>query len=575
MSRINVLDTLLASKIAAGEVIERPASVVKELMENSLDAGATSISVYITEGGKRLIRVVDNGEGIAREDAPLVFLRHATSKVSREEDLEAIRTMGFRGEALASIASIAKVVLKTRRPGDIAGTSVEITGGGEPQISEEGCPEGTSIEVREIFHNMPARLKFLRSPEAEFGRILEIFKRIALVNPGKRFKLIHGSSRPLETAPGDLKERVLDLFGSDYSKKIIKIETPFLSGLIGNHELAFQTTKSLFIYVNGRPIRDKGVNKAIMDGYGPVLDGRFPFALLDIKIPHEDVDINIHPAKSEVRFKNQKFIYDTVKLGIKGALGSGLLSKTRLNPDYGSYNAGAIPGRFAEESAAPYGISERSFDFSPAETGDVKNPEFLSLEVIGQLWGEFLVAEGSERDGELYLIDQHGAAERGAFEALKEKYYGSDIKRQMLLLPERIETSPDERDAIMASNDYLLKLGFELFPFGQSPKEGGETFLLKSVPDLLASRNCSSLIKDLAEELSSLGGSSRIEDKIDSVLMRIACHSVIRGPRTLTKEQGKALLKYLSAIDFAGHCPHGRPVVKKISRKEIETMFKR
>src|SRR4030067_853542 len=221
MANINILDELLASKIAAGEVIERPASVVKELMENSLDAGATRICVTLAEGGMRLIKVVDNGEGISREDAPIAFVRHATSKISSEEDLEAIRTMGFRGEALASVATVSRVTLRTRRPGDECGTSVTIEGGGEPIVADDGCAEGTSIEVKDLFYNTPARLKFMKSPAAEFTRASEGFKKIAIINPGVGFRLVHGSSRPVETAAGSLKARLHDLFGADVSKGLI------------------------------------------------------------------------------------------------------------------------------------------------------------------------------------------------------------------------------------------------------------------------------------------------------------------------------------------------------------------
>lgn len=584
---IKVLDKILASKIAAGEVIERPASVLKELMENSIDAGSSSISVYAAEGGKRLLRVVDNGEGISREDAPLAFLRHATSKISKEDDLEHILTMGFRGEALASIATIAKVQLRTRRPNDVSGTSVTIEGGGEPVISDDGCPEGTSIEVKDLFYNTPARLKFLRSSESEYGRLLEIFKTLALINPGTRFKLVHGSSRGIETPPGTLKERIADLFGNDISKELITVDTPFVKGYIGGHILSNSTNKSLHIYLNGRSIRDKGVNRAIIDGYGAIIDGgRYPFAVLDLIIPPEDVDVNIHPTKSEVRFKNPKFIYDAVKAAVKGALASRISS---IEPKI-AYSSGNVfraeqrsiaggpsfNGNFLKDRPQVFARAEETSLRLTEETPEIKSPEFLSLSTVGQLWGEFLVAESYNNSGEFYLIDQHGAAERIAFERLKAQLYGAEsVDSQMLLIPERIETTPEERDEINGILGYLKKLGFDVVPFGPSNKTGGETFIIKSVPALISSRSCGSLIKDLAEEIASEGGSIRAEERIEAALMRIACHSVIRGPRALTKAEGDALLREMAKIDFAGHCPHGRPVVKKFMRSEIETMFKR
>ena len=587
MPKINVLDSLLASKIAAGEVIDRPASVVKELMENSIDAGASSIGVFLAEGGKRVIKITDNGEGISREDAPLAFMRHATSKISKEEDLDAVLTMGFRGEALASVASISRVTLKTRRRMETEGTLVSIEGGAPPLVSGDGCPEGTLIEVKDLFFNTPARLKFLRSSDSEYGRALEIFKRLALINPKTRFKIQHGSGRPVETSPGALKDRIFDLFGIA-EKDIIEVKAPFVEGYIGALGDGYPTSKWLLIYVNKRVVRDKSINRAVMDGYGQMLpSGRFPFAIIDVKIPPEDVDINIHPTKSEVRFRNQSFIYDAVKLAVRGAIGSlsapGRQPTIQNRADYG-YNRQFSPfsgPRLAEESASTGyspGFSEPlppPLPFLRDEGDDVKNPEFLGLEIVGQLWGEFLIAESHANGGEYYVIDQHGAAERAAFEKLKKRFYGEGIRRQLLLLPERIETTPDEKDAILASVGYLDRMGFEIIPFGPSLNGGGESFLIKSVPEVLKSGRCDRLIGELSEEISNVGGSLKIEDKIEGALMRIACHSVIRGPRQLTKEEGAALLKELARIDFASHCPHGRPVVKKYSRKDIESAFKR
>lgn len=577
MAKIKILDSLLASKIAAGEVVERPASVVKELMENSIDAGSASISVHILEGGKRLIKITDDGDGMSREDAALAFERHATSKISDEADLEAIRTMGFRGEALSSIAAVARVNMKTRRHEDITGASVTIEGSTTPEVSEDGCPEGTTIEVKDIFFNTPARLKFLRSNESEFGKIAEVFKKIALINPDKRFKLVHGSTKVIDAQPGTLKQRIADIFGPDVSKNLIEVHTPDIKGFIGTHELAYQTSKNIFVYVNGRPVRDKSMNRAIIEGYGQIIDAqRYPLAVLDLAIPFEDVDINIHPAKSEVRFKNQKFIFDIFKSAVKISLSKAAATrpdmKAEAPPSFSS-----MPQTFqsfAAESAMRYSgeAAPGLFEDKNGDT-DVKNPEFLLMEPVGQLWGEFLVAESRENGGEFFLIDQHGAAERAAFERLKKALQDGAVKSQMLLLPERVETTPDESEEVKASIADFKKLGFEVIEFGPG-RFGGQTFLVKAAPDLLASRSSAALIKDIAEELTT-GGSSKAEEKIESVLMRIACHSVIRGPKTLSREEGRALLRAMADIDFAGYCPHGRPVIKKFSRGEVETFFKR
>ncbi|MBI5586959.1 MAG: DNA mismatch repair endonuclease MutL [Deltaproteobacteria bacterium] len=570
--KIKILDELLASKIAAGEVIERPASVLKELLENSIDAGATSITVYVTEGGKRLISVTDNGEGISKEDAPLVFFRHATSKIKTEADLDDIRTMGFRGEALSSISAVARVRLRTKRRAEVSGTSVLIEGGSAPEIIDDGCPEGTTIEVKDIFYNTPARLKFMRSGESEYGYILDVFKRTALIHPEIMFKLVHGSSRPIEAPAGSLRERIADLFGKDAAASLIEVATPFVKGCIGSHELNYATAKSVYLYVNGRPVRDKGITRALLDGYGTIIDGmRYPFVVLDMIVAPEDVDVNIHPAKNEVRFKSPRFIYDCVKAGVKGALSSARPAAPGPTVSYSAStpawrpHAGEGPSFYEPAALIPFEFRE--------ERREAVNPEFLSLSTVGQLWGEFLIAENPS--GEFYLIDQHGAAERAAFERLRKRYTESQVRRQMLLLPERFETTPEEKDAVTRSLEELSRLGFEIMDFGPSGERGGATFLIKAVPDILTARSSAGLIKDIAEELASGGGSSRAEVKIEEVLMRIACHGVIRGPRPLTKEEGNALLRELSGVDFAAHCPHGRPVVKKFLRSEIEAMFKR
>lgn len=602
--KIKILDELLASKIAAGEVVERPSSVVKELMENSLDAGASEISITLAEGGKRLIRVVDNGTGMSAEDAGVSFLRHATSKVMTETDLEAIKTLGFRGEALASISTVSRVTLKTRERGEVEGTSVVIEGGGEPSVSACGCPEGTSIEVRDLFYNTPARLKFLRSAGSEFGRIAEVVKRAALINPDKRFRLVHGSTKAIDTHPGTLRGRIAEVFGREKADKLIEINDPFITGFIGGVELTFSTGRELYVFINGRPIRDKSVSRAIIDAYGTIIDrGRFPFAVLDLKLPREDVDVNIHPAKEEVRFKNTGFVFDMVKAVLREAITRGTTTPDATWLKDPAYTTGDVPeaalsqlNRSLSETSSPYPApttansaraesrGERVLEFGPRTSADaggawVRNPEFMRLETVGQLWGEFLVAEspGGDPNAGFFIIDQHGAEERGAFERLKKGLRTDGIKSQLLLLPERVDTTPEERDSLTTALEDLKRLGFEITPFGPSGRLGGETFLVKSVPDVLAAKGLrvAGLVKDIAGELASVGGSSRAEESIEASLMRIACHSVIRGRRMLKKEEGDALLRKLATIDFAGHCPHGRPVVKRFSRKELEAMFKR
>ncbi|MBI5238680.1 MAG: DNA mismatch repair endonuclease MutL [Deltaproteobacteria bacterium] len=577
-NRIKILDSLLASKIAAGEVVERPASVVKELIENSLDAGAAWISVFLVEGGKRLIRVNDNGCGMSRDDALLVFGRHATSKISTEEDLNSIKTLGFRGEALYSMAAVARVVLRTKERGRTEGVKIAVEAGSGPAVSIDGCPEGTSVIVQDIFSNTPARLKFLRSNETEFARVLDVFKRLALIHPEKRFSLTHGEAKVMDLRPGTRRERICEVFGYDIAGKLIEVNTPFVSGFAGSHELAYPTTKNTHLYINNRSVRDRTVLAAIRNGFGTLIGHtRYPFAVLNIILPPEDFDVNIHPSKSEVRFKNPRFVYDAVESAIRAALASpsGMASGAAAYTRHEQVLFGGI--RCEEEPFNYPATIQPKLGFVPTAEG-VKNPEFLGIEAIGALWGEFLIAQTpaeQDREAVFYIIDQHGASERYAFEMLKKSFYdGGKLRAQFLLVPESIDVSYDEADALKTGSAHLSRLGFEAAEFG-APSAGMVTFLIKSAPEILSSKECARLVVELAEEIASKHGSRALEAALEGALMRIACHSVIRGKRPLEKEEAAALLERLACIDFSSYCPHGRPVVKKVSRKELEAFFKR
>ncbi|MBI5286413.1 MAG: DNA mismatch repair endonuclease MutL [Deltaproteobacteria bacterium] len=562
-NKIHILPQELVSKIAAGEVVERPASVVKELVENSIDAGATDISIHIQDGGKRIIKVVDDGEGMPREDAVLAFERHATSKIESEDDLFNILTMGFRGEALPSIASVSEVTLSTKVHGELTGTMVKVRGGRVEEVKDFGCPEGAMVEVKNLFYNTPARLKFLRAISTELGHIIDIVNRLAIVNPPIRFKLTNGPTTILNTSKGDLKARVGEILGTDVLKQGIAIEEEGhrirLWGLVSNPNITYPTTKGLFIYVNNRWIRDKGINYAIINGYRHLLmKDRYPLAVLFIHLPPEDVDVNVHPAKAEVRFKDPRLVYELISKTLQDALIVPSMPVSKLE------EAWPVSVKEAEPCYRTAPIVEEPLKFGER---NVLTPLFLELGIIGQLWGEYILAE---REGEFYIIDQHAASERIAFERLKNSYYEERrIKGQSLLIPEVLEVFPQEREALEGSLEVLNDLGFEVEPFG------GNTFVIKTIPGILAEKGCAGLIKDLAEELSCIGVSSRIEKRIDDTLIRVACHAVVRGRHPLSKEEIKALLNELAMIDFSSHCPHGRPVIKAISRAEVEEMFKR
>ena len=379
-NKIKIMPEALAIKIAAGEVIERPASVVKELVENSIDAKATDISIYIHDGGRKLVKVVDNGEGMTRDDAAIAFERHATSKLLKEEDLYAIHTMGFRGEALPSIAAVSETVLTTKASGEIAGTMVRVKGGNREGVIDAGCADGTTVEVRNIFFNTPARLKFMRSVSTETGHISDTVTRLALAYPSVRFRLYNNDALMLETSlKADLKIRAADIFGRDFVKDIIPVEAgdSFLKihGFIAKPETAYSTTKGLFIYVNNRWIRDRGINHAIVNGYRSVLassalggsgGGKYPFVVLFIDIAPQHVDVNVHPTKCEVRFKNPKDIYQVMKNSIEATLAPSYASFGKsFNPplipplvkggegEGGLSSRGCIDGNWGEWGNAP------------------------------------------------------------------------------------------------------------------------------------------------------------------------------------------------------------------------------
>ncbi|VAW37067.1 DNA mismatch repair protein MutL [hydrothermal vent metagenome] len=614
--KIKLMDGLLSSKIAAGEVVERPASVVKELIENSIDAGAKAINIEVGEGGRRLIKVSDDGSGMSKADAVMAFSRHATSKVYKEEDLSSIRTMGFRGEALSSIASVARVTLISRdidASYEAPGVRVQVDGGAEPLVTGDAHPRGTVVEVRDLFYNTPGRGKFMRTARTEYGRVLDIVKKIAIVNPDIKMTLYNGSASALEAGRGTLKERLLDIFGAEIVAELSEVmgdgyrERGFVvEGFVSRPTLNYSNANHIYLYVNGRPVKDRTITRAVIDGYCGTLQGagrRYPFVVMDITMPPQEVDVNVHPAKTEVRFRDNSFIYHLVKGSVRKTVGGegtslpdevfggglpaydrgGGKEEKRKTPLYlvgarvgeqgSEWRSGAgKPGFSAEELEIEEKRTSGEFGFK-GPVAALINPDLSEMDIVGQLWGEFLIVQRSE---DFFVIDQHGAAERVRFEELRRNYFrGADISSQYLLIPERIETTPQECEAVRESMAYLKKMGFCLEPFGPSSKLGGETFLIKATPEILSGRASAALVKELGEELAGIGGSRRVEAMIEAALMRVACHSVIRGPRGLSDAEARALLRQISGVDFSGYCPHGRPVVKKFTRAEIEGVFKR
>ncbi|BCR05156.1 DNA mismatch repair protein MutL [Desulfuromonas versatilis] len=619
--KIRILPEKLCNQIAAGEVVERPASVIKELLENSLDAESLEIRIEVERGGKRLIRVMDDGTGMSQDDAFLSLERHATSKIQSESDLFRLGTLGFRGEALPSIASVSRLTLSTRSMQSEEGWEIYTEGGTVKRAGAVGIPAGTSIEVRDLFFNTPARRKFLRRDETEIGHIADVVTKLALAHPEVQFRLVHNGRPLLEVnRHGNLAERVAAILGRPLLKDLIELrqegpEGLCLSGYLSRPDANRSGTGSIYTYINGRFIRDRVVQHALMDGYrNLLLKGRYPIVVLFLSLDPELVDVNVHPTKHEVRFRDQRLVHDFIANSVRDALRpSGWLESGRSAPmavepaeerdseplvmplaerqeggrgvlpveaptpandqarrgvqealeNYGRKLGQAAPdaARFAgARQHGPFAMPEPQ----PAEQGP---PGFFSsLRLIGQYRRSYLLCQDED---DLVLIDQHAAHERVGFEKLRAQYRQGNIERQALLFPAVLELEFREAALLAEFRQDLDRLGFDLEPFG------GKSFALKAVPRILGDARAEQLVRDVAGELGSVGKSGLVEEALDEVLALMACHSVIRANQDLSPAQIRALFAELDQVDFNGHCPHGRPVMKRLALADVERMFKR
>lgn len=575
--KINVLPESIASRIAAGEVVERPASVVKELVENALDAGAKEISVWVEKSGTSLIRVSDDGEGITGEDLPLAVERHATSKLKEEVDLFCIATLGFRGEALPSIGSVARLEIVSRTREMEAGARLFVEGGKKSNLITAGSPYGTTVEVRDLFFNTPARRKFLRSPATELGHICDVINRLALAYGDVHFHLYHGGRKISEyVAVAHLKDRLGQIFGAEIGKEMASFSRSQggfrLTGFLSFTPASYTNSRYLMIYVNRRFVRDRTLTHAILQGYETLLmKGRYPAVVLYLEIPFEEVDVNVHPAKYEVRFRRQTEVHDAVVKAIREAL-RGAAKK----------EASSIGTRVGEElnlqihePSLPY-VRSRSGAGSPLVRSDLtptpsterrkEGGFFSNLEILGQILGCYIICDSGRG---LALIDQHAAHERVAFEKMRGDIERGEIEKQELLIPQTIELPQAEAFLLEQRLELLARLGFNVEPFGRN------TFVIKAVPALLPVGDYRGMLRAVVAELVEIGHSEELHQSLEEKLMTIACHSVIRANRRLEREEIHALLKGLDEIDFATQCPHGRPVLLEITQQELERMFKR
>ncbi len=584
--------------------------MVKELVENSIDAGADEILVELEAGGRKLIRIGDNGCGMDRQDAFLSLERHATSKISQAEDLFALKTLGFRGEALASIASVSRFRLRSCATEDGLGQEILVEGGKVRKAQEVGMARGTLIEARNLFYNLPARRKFLRREQTELGHCADVVTKQALAHPEISFRLLHNGRPMLELRrEKSLAERVSALLGRSLLAEMLSLDqcdevaAMRLHGLIGQPALNRSASSHIYTFINGRYIRDRVVQHSIMHGYRHLLlKGRFPVVVLFLEIAADKVDVNVHPTKHEVRFREQSLVHDFISASLQQKLKSASwvqpadqkCSPAEARPDLGEVS-GLRETRAAGEQAVSvhepepptyHRLPEKEDGPAPRATMQAVEPIlqmgsvpeslpvdqpgkrrfFSGLRYLGQYHNSYLLCQDAD---DLLLIDQHAAHERIGYERLKESFRKEKVVQQSLLFPAVLELDFRSAQALEEHLQDLALLGFDVEPFG------GKSYALKAVPQLLAGTDSAQLIIDIALELEQTGSGDALEEKLDEVLILMACHSVIRANQALDPREARALLEQLDGVDFNANCPHGRPVTHRLHLSEIERMFKR
>jgi DNA mismatch repair protein MutL len=576
MNVIRILPEKVASQIAAGEVIERPASVVRELLDNSIDAGSTTVFLRIENGGKRLIRVRDNGVGMSRDDLLLCLERHATSKIKSVSDLFSLSSLGFRGEALPSTASVSRMEITSRPAQQVIGHRVKVEGGKLRSVDQIGCPAGTIVEVKDLFYNVPARRKFLRADKTELDHIINVLSRISLPFRHIHFRLEERDKTILNLpfTENDVN-RLSVLMGSNVAKRLVALDQQVgefkIKAFLAPPDLNRSRGDRIFIYVNNRSIRDRLVTRAVMEGYGQrLMKGRYPQAVIFLEIAPSLVDINVHPTKQEIRFRNGRLVYQTIISAIEDTLGQRFHTVFETPFDQGYEGLREM----GEKHLGGVDMAERQGEYLQAtgEKSDVSAALFqepylveAGPRVIGQLKDTYILCQTNEG---LIMVDQHAAHERVVYESLKRAYGGMQLERQTFLIPHRLEVSLNEGRVIQQRLDQLAKLGLELEHFG------GSTFLLRSVPSCLVHAQWENFILDLLSVLAEEDDLST-EKAMDKVLTVMACHGAIRAGKRLSREEMSLLLNQLEGMDLPSNCPHGRPIFKKFSYYEIEKMFKR
>ena len=584
MGRIHRLSPELANQIAAGEVVERPASVVKELVENAIDAGATRVTMTAEFGGKRLIRVEDNGQGMEPEDARLAIERHATSKIRKAGDLERIATLGFRGEALPSIASVSHFVLRTRPAGADTGTEIRVNGGAVAAVTEAGMPQGTSVEVADLFYNLPARRKFLKSDAAEAAQLSRVATQLALCYPEVGFTLTSSGRKVLQCPPvTSLRDRLYQLYGDRADLIEVRRDSGDvrITGYIAALAEQGPTRGPQNVFINRRIVKDRTIAHAIIDSYSVAsIKERSPEVHLFIEMPYDALDVNVHPTKAEVRFRDQSYVHQVVRRTLGDALGRGPAPELILEPPriaspqpftlplpagYGTtfpsrWSTGATPAPTTDGTPAPTGASGLAPLDSPLA------PTMRPLMPLGQFRDTFIIAVDEEG---IAIIDQHVAHERVLFERITERLQTGRLESQRLLEPMLIELPSSAHQAVAAHAADLERLGFELEDFG------GDMLRVSAYPALLRREECDATIRALAEDLEGLDRGSSVDAAIKRIAATMACHAAVKANYPLTQEKMAHILDELRRTAYSTICPHGRPVMLRLTRREVEKNFQR
>ena len=624
MPKILQLSPHVANLIAAGEVVERPASVVKELLENAVDAGASQVTVEIRDGGMTFLRVTDNGCGMSAEDAKTAFLRHATSKLRTADDLASIATMGFRGEALAAIASVSRIDLLTKTPGTLSGTSLALEAGTITEESEAGCPDGTTIIVRDLFFNTPARMKFMKSDTVEGGRVAAAVQLQALAHPEVAFRFLRDGKQVLSTpGTGGLEAAVYSVYGRD-SGRMVPVESRWeaysLRGFISKPTDARPSRALQTFFVNGRPVKSPLLIKAFEEAYrNQIMVGKFPACVLHLDLPATAVDVNVHPAKTEVKFLNEKAVFDCVHYGALGALNKTPdrpqmqfkpapvsvppvsqpkpytpsaqaapktsapkqenFFRTMTPQEFKNFSAAiaeapkpsplaaaAVAAAVEREAVAP--VKEQTFvpQVTPEpqpEQQTLPMPAETPWRLVGELYNSYILVEQGE---DAYLIDKHAAHERILFEKLKANQEA--ISSQALLTPVSCSLSPDEAAILLTNRELLDELGFEIDEFGDNK------VLIRQIPMDLSADDAAEALEALAADLLT-GRRERRDTVRDELLHTVACKAAIKAGWHTDDMELLALVKQVMAREDLKHCPHGRPICITLSKKQLEKQFKR